>query len=84
MVIELRMYFCGEFFRNNLRSMRRFYGAHLFSKSANSIFKILIDYSVLGMILKVSNPSRLLVSVMLHCSQIFSVDFLVFLLKHKI
>ena len=34
---------CGEIFRNHLRPMRGFYGAYLFNKSANSIFKILID-----------------------------------------
>ena len=38
---------CGEIFRNHLRPMRGFYGAYLFSKSANSNFKILIDCSFL-------------------------------------
>ena len=36
------------FFRNHLRPIRSFYGAYLFSKSANSIFKILIDCSFSG------------------------------------
>ena len=31
------------FFRIHLRPIRRLYGAYLFSKSANAIFKILID-----------------------------------------
>jgi len=30
---------CGEIFRNHLRPMRGFYGAYLFSKSANSNFE---------------------------------------------
>ena len=44
MVVELIMqYWMSIFFRINLRPIRRFYGAYFFSKSANSIFKILID-----------------------------------------
>ena len=31
------------FYRIHLRPIRRFYGVYLFSKSANAIFKILID-----------------------------------------
>ena len=41
MVFDLRI--LELFFRIHLRPIRRFYGAYLFSKSANSIFKILID-----------------------------------------
>ena len=32
-----------KFFRNHLKPIRLFYSAYLFSKSTNSIFKILID-----------------------------------------
>ena len=41
MVVELRVKY--------LRLMRRFYGAYLFSKSANSIFEIHIDCSFVWM-----------------------------------
>ena len=40
MVLMLRMQLCTEIFRIHLK---RFYGAYLFSKSANAIFKVLID-----------------------------------------
>ena len=33
-----------EIFKNHLTPMKRFYSAYLFSKSANLIFKILIDF----------------------------------------
>ena len=41
MVVELRMYYCGELFRIHLR---RFYGVYLCSKSVHSISKILKDF----------------------------------------
>ena len=44
MVVEVRMQYCREIFWIPLSLMRRFYGAYLFSKSANSIFKILKDF----------------------------------------
>ena len=43
MVVELTCSIIENFFRIHLRPIRRFYGAYLFSKSANAIFKILID-----------------------------------------
>ena len=45
MVVEVRMQYCREIFRIPLRLKRRFCGEYLFSKSANSIFKNLIDCS---------------------------------------
>ena len=39
--------------RKFLRPMRRFYEAYLFNKSENLIFKILIDWSFSGMILRI-------------------------------
>ena len=43
-IVELRYFsIIMTFFRNHLRPIRRFYGPYLFSKSANSIFKVLID-----------------------------------------
>ena len=48
MVVKRRMYSIVEkFFRYHFRPMRRFYGAYLFSKSANSILKILVVSSFL-------------------------------------
>ena len=41
------MQYYREFFRIYLRPLRRFYGAYLLSKTANSILKILIDRSFL-------------------------------------
>ena len=41
MVAELRMQYCRD--REIERSFRNFYGAYLFSKSVNLIFKILIE-----------------------------------------
>ena len=42
MVAELRLQYYWDIFRIHLRPIRR-YSAYLFSKSANSIFKILIN-----------------------------------------
>ena len=57
MIVELRLqYFIEKFFRIDLRSIRRFYGADLFRKSANSIlFKILIVVHLGGMISLLEN-----------------------------
>jgi len=51
MVVELSI--VENFFGIHLRPMRRFYGAYMFSKSANSIFKTFIDCSFLGMVLRI-------------------------------
>ena len=59
-VVELSLqYIMGTFFRNPQRPMRRFNGAYLFCKSANSIFKIIIVCSYLrdGF----ENPHRLFI-----------------------
>ena len=48
MLVELRMQYCGKLVRVHLKPMRRFYGAYLFNKSANSIFNILLDCSFHG------------------------------------
>ena len=43
MVVEPRLQYIEIFLEFNLRPIRHFYVVYLFSKSVNSIFKILID-----------------------------------------
>ena len=51
LLLKKECFIVEKFYRNHLRPIRRFYSAHLFSKSTNSIFTILIDFW--GMILRI-------------------------------
>ena len=41
-VVDLRIQYCTDIFQDSFETYQTFYGAYLFSKSANSIFKILL------------------------------------------